>query len=391
MSELKVVIIAHEGEDRTVLQMLVDNTSVARTIWSLPAAPVSITDPSLRRLQDQKPDVILVDIPPSNAAVTLRAIELIHAEIPYSAIFAVGEMSQPQVIVNAMRAGAREYIERPPTTTHLLEAFVRLTSAQRKAQKTQQRGTIITVLNAKGGCGATMVAVNTALALQASHGKVALVDLAQLGHTALHLNLKPSFTISDVLRNLHRLDGALLEGYMMRHDNGLHLLAGATDPVFVDTTTADFAKLFDLLVSQYSYVVVDASSRLDPVTRIVCDVSEQVLLVAHADVPSLWSAARVQQFIVENGNPDRVRLVLNRYRKIAGFSDTDVENATGAKVFWKIPNHYPIVASSIDRGIPVTQTNHSEMARAFVGLASSLTAGDSAEKRRSWSTIFKTA
>lgn len=390
MSELKVVIIAHESEDRTVLQMLVDNTSVARTAWTLATPPVSVTDPLLRRLQDQKPDVILVDIAPNATAANLRAIELLHAEAPSVAIFALGEMTQPQIIVNAMRAGAREYIERPPSTTHLLEAFVRLTSAQRKAQKSKQRGTIITVLNAKGGCGATMVAVNTALALQSSHGHVALVDLAQLGHTALHLNLKPTFTITDVLRNLHRLDGALLEGYMLRHENGLQLLAGATDPVSVDSTTADFAKLFDLLVNQYSYVIVDASSRLDPITRIACDVSEQVLLIAHADVPSLWSAARVQQFIVENGNRDRVRLVLNRYRKIAGFSDSDVEKATGAKVFWKLPNHYPTVATSIDRGIPVTQTNHSEMARSFIGLASSMTANDASEKRRSWS-IFKTA
>ena len=41
-------------------------------------------------------------------------------------------MSQPQVIVSAMRAGAREYIERPTTTTELLEAFIRLSTAQRK-------------------------------------------------------------------------------------------------------------------------------------------------------------------------------------------------------------------------------------------------------------------
>ena len=50
-------------------------------------------------------------------------------------MFAIGSMTQPQVIVSAMRAGAREFIERPTTTTDLLEAFVRLTTAQRKVDR----------------------------------------------------------------------------------------------------------------------------------------------------------------------------------------------------------------------------------------------------------------
>ena len=116
--------------------------------------------------------------------------------MPTAAIFALGSMSQPQLIVNAMRAGAREYIERPTTTTDLLEAFVRLSSAQRKTKtESGQRGKVFSVVNAKGGSGATTVAVNTALSLQSSFGNVALVDLAPLGHDALHLNVKPTFTL----------------------------------------------------------------------------------------------------------------------------------------------------------------------------------------------------
>ena len=114
--------------------------------------------------------------------------------MPDAAVFAIGSMTQPQVIVSAMRAGAREFIERPTTTTDLLEAFVRLSSSQRKVKREGPRGKIFTVVNAKGGSGATTVAVNLALALQSAHGNVALVDLAPLGHAALHLNLKPLFT-----------------------------------------------------------------------------------------------------------------------------------------------------------------------------------------------------
>jgi Flp pilus assembly CpaE family ATPase len=144
-----------------------------------------------------------------------------------------------------------------------------------------------------------------------------------------------------------------------------------------------------LLASHFGYVVVDASTRLDSTTRLVCNLSETVLLVAHTDVASLWSAARVQQYLGETGARERVRLVLNRFRKIPGFSEADAEAAAGIKLLWKIPNHYFAVSSAIDRGVPLMQQNHTEIARSFSGLAAHLTQNDDAVKRAAWS-LFKT-
>ena len=133
MPELSVVIVATDNEQRAVLQVLVDGTSVARTVHTCASFPVAASDPITRRVRSANPDVTLVDIPGENPALALRAIELLHQEMPEAAIFAIGSLSQPQTIVNAMRAGAREFIERPTTTTDLLEAFVRLTTAQRRS------------------------------------------------------------------------------------------------------------------------------------------------------------------------------------------------------------------------------------------------------------------
>jgi len=389
MPELSVVIVAADGEQRAVLQVLVDGTSVAHVVHSCGSFPVTATDPVVRRVQAARPEVVLLDIPTENPAAALRAIEILHQEMPEIALFAIGSMSQPQVIVAAMRAGAREYVERPTTTTDLLEAFVRLAAAQRKVRSEGARGKVYTVVNAKGGCGATTIAVNLALALQSSHSQVALVDLAPLGHAALHLNLKPMFSVADALRNLHRLDASLLESFMTRHNDGLHLLAGANTPAAVEPSTAEYARLFDMLVGHYRYVVVDASTRLDPTTRLVCNLSETVLLVACADVAALWSAARVQQYLEETGARERVRLVLNRFRKIPGFSEAEAEAAAGTKLIWKIPNQYFAVSTAIDRGTPLMQQSHTEIARSFSGLAAVLTANDYEVKRNAWS-LFKT-
>lgn len=388
MAELSVVIVAVDNEQRTVLQVLVDGTSVARTAHTCASFPMAVSDPVVRRVRAATPDVILVDIPGDNAAVALRAIELLHQEMPDSAVFAIGTLSQPQVIVNAMRAGAREFIERPTTTTDLLEAFVRLTTAQRRTQKGGPKGKVFPVVNAKGGSGATTVAVNLALALQAAHGHTVLVDLAPLGHAALHLNLKPSFNVADAIRNLHRMDSSLLESFMTRHSGGLQLLAGTNIPAVVEHSSAEFVKLFEMMVAHYRYVVVDASTRFDGSTRLIANLSEKVLLVACTDVASLWSAARVQQYLGESVNRERVGLVLNRFRKVPGFSEADAEAAAGVKLLWRVPNQYFAISTAIDRGTPVMAQGHSEISRCFTGLAQELTRNDIDVKRTAWS-LFK--
>lgn len=388
MPELTVVIVATDNEQRAVLQVLVDGTSVARTAHTCASFPVAASDPVTRRVRAANPDVTLVDIPADNPTLALRAIELLRQEMNEAAIFAVGNLNQPQVIVNAMRAGAREFIERPTTTTDLLEAFVRLTTAQRRGRQEGVRGKIFSVINAKGGNGATTVAVNLALALQSAHSQTALVDVAPLGHAALHMNLKPVFSVADATRNLHRMDASLLESFMTRHGSGLQLLAGTNVPATVDPSTAEFVRLFDMLVTHFRYVVVDASSRFDAASRLIASLSETVLLVACSDVASLWSAARVQQYLAETGSPDRVRLVLNRFRKVPGFSEADAEAAVGAKLLWRIPNQYFAISGAIDRGTPVMDQRNSEIARCFSGLAQELTRNDVDVKRTAWS-LFK--
>jgi pilus assembly protein CpaE len=389
MPELSVAIFATDNDQRAVLQVLVDGTSVARTVCTNSTMPPAANDPVIRKTRAFAPDVVLVDIATNDLSSTLRAIEVLHQEIPDAALFAIGPMTQPQLIVSAMRAGVREYIERPTTTTDLLEAFVRLSTTRRKPGRESSRGKVFTIVNAKGGSGATTVAVNLALALHSIHHSTALVDVAPLGHCALHLNLKPAFTVSDAITNLHRLDSSLLDSFMARTDRKLQVLAGASSPTAVEPSASDFARLLDTMVGEFHYIVVDASSRLDSATRLVSNLSEKVLLVAHADVASLWSAGRVAQYLGESGSRDRFALVLNRYRKVVGFDEAQTEAAIGAPVLWRIPNQYFAVSTAIDRGVPLVQQGNTEFARSITGLAEHLTKDDLDVKRAAWS-LFKT-
>lgn len=386
MGEISVVLLVPDSEERAVLQMQVDATAVGKTVQTFSSYPVSITDPIVRRIHDVGPDVVIIDVLKQSPAAALRCIELLNSEFPNVGIFACGDTNQSQTIISAMRAGAREFLERPTTVPTLLDALVRLTSAQRKTTNNTQRGKIITVLNTKGGSGATTIAVNTALALQRSSSSTVLVDLAPLGHVSLHLNLRPSFTLLDAMGNVQRLDRTLLETYLISNSDGLQVLAASDRPQAEEVIGADLARLFDVLVANFKFVVVDLSSRLDRVVKLVADLSDKVLLVAQPDVASLWSAAKVHDYLGEVFGSTRVQLVLNRFRKIPGFSDAEVESATRLKVLTRIPSQFQLVSGCIDRGIPVSQQNHSDLSKSYNELAALLVGQQPVvQKRKSFS------
>ncbi|MFZ0731221.1 MAG: hypothetical protein WAM79_02735 [Candidatus Sulfotelmatobacter sp.] len=372
MHGIAVALLTEDREHLTTLQNRVEATRLGTTVFTHVGFPNGPTDSILRQLQDSRAEVVIVDIPSQDSQRAVRTIELIRATTQQIAIFANGEMSQPAAIVSAMRAGAGEYLEHSAGSEALLEALTRFSSSRTRSLGGAGKARVFTFLSAKGGAGCTTAAVNTAVALQQSHGDVVLLDFAPIGHAALHLNLRPQFGIFDALQNLHRMDVSLLDGLMTPTKEGLHLLAGPQQPYPTEPTPGELARLFDLLVNHYRFVVVDASSRLDPTTRLLSDLSNAVLVVAQTDVVSLWSAGRIHGFLEEGTGRDRLRMILNRYKKIPGFTDEDVQNVTNCKVLWKVPNAYQSISPSIDHGTPVVLQEGPEISRSYRALADTL-------------------
>ena len=379
MYSITVGIFSENPERLAILQQRIESTQLGRVVFAHSAFPAMAADSAIRRIQDLRTDIVLVDIDPQDARVAIQAIELVHANAGNISIFVVGTMKDPAVIVSAMRAGAREYLERDAMPESFAEALKRFVDSTSKARASSKRTRILAVANAKGGAGATTVAVNTAVALEQSHGRTVLVDFALLGHAALHLNTKPAFGISDALQNLHRMDLSLLQSFLTPCKGGLQLLAGLQQPLPLAPSVGELARLFDLLVSNFQYVIIDCSNRTDALFRMIADLSNAVLLVTQTDVVSLWSAARVRSFLEQGAGRDRTCLLLNRFKKIPGFSDEDIHKVTNCKLLWKLPNNFHAVGPAIDKGIPIALTESNELGRSFRALASVLAEAASSE------------
>src|SRR5258708_148551 len=123
MPGIAVALLSEDREQSVVLNSRVESTNLARTVLSRVGFPVGPSDAVLRQLQDQRAEVVLVDIDAKNPQRAIRTIELIHASIPEITIFAVGEMSQPTNIVSAMRAGAREFLDDAAGPHTLIQAL----------------------------------------------------------------------------------------------------------------------------------------------------------------------------------------------------------------------------------------------------------------------------
>jgi hypothetical protein len=102
MPELSAVVLSTDNEHRTILQIAVDHTGVGRVANSFNSYPVGTSDLILKSVLTLRPDVVIVDIVPNNPAPALHAIELLQAEIPTSAIIAIGETTKPQIIWDAI-------------------------------------------------------------------------------------------------------------------------------------------------------------------------------------------------------------------------------------------------------------------------------------------------
>src|SRR5271168_2012666 len=379
MHGISVALLTEDREQLSALQVRLEATRLGKAVFSNVGFPSGTTDAILRQLQDSRAEVVVVDISRQDPQRAIRTIELIRATTVQIAIFANGEMTQPASIVASMRAGAGEYVDNSGGSEALLEALTRFASSRTRAPGTAGKARVFSFLSAKGGAGCTTAAVNTAVALQQSVGDVVLVDFAPIGHAALHLNLRPQFGVADALQNLHRMDVTLLDGLMTATPEGLHVLAGPQQPYSTEPTPGELARLFDMLVNHYRYVIVDVSSRLDTTTRLLSDLSNAVLVVTQTDVVSLWSAGRIHAFLEEGSGRDRVRVLLNRYKKIPGFTDDDVKQVTNCKVLWKIPNAFHSVSPAIDHGKPVVLQEGPEISRSFRALAAALAEASSGD------------
>lgn len=279
----------------------------------------------------------------------------------------------PDTILRAMRAGAQEFLPQPFNWSEVLKSLDSISKrVDLHTAKSVERGHIIAASSNKGGVGSTTAATNIAACLVAQNKSVCLVDLVlQFGSVTSFLNIDTSYTILDLVKNLKRIDPLFLDGSLVKHASGIRVLA---EPFYAEDarriTPADIDEILDVLAQSFDFVVVDTPKEFDDMLALVLDKANLILFITEMDVPSLKSAHRALELFERMGIYDKkIRLILNRYVKSKLMTLESVERALGVKVFWTLPNNYPVAIAAVNQGLSIQECDpRSDIAKSYAGL-----------------------
>jgi pilus assembly protein CpaE len=340
-------------------------------------------DRTARKFIEIQPDIVIIDMQDQQAG--LQASSILHAALPDAWLFLSCESSDPQLIIESMRAGAREFLPKPIPPRTLSQAISRFKTEKQRHEEARAAGKLFCITSAKGGSGATSVAINLATSLaEVPKARVSLVDLnSPVGDAVAHLNLKPQFTVSDALESAGRLDSVLLDSYTI-HTHGVAVLPGPKEYKHGHKPNLDsLSRMLEVVVRSYSHSFVDLPFSDDKdQMHLLAELSANIVVVSVPEVPALWRTERLIRFLIASGYSEKIRLVINRAVKNDDITDTEIERVLRLPVYWKLANNYKGSIRAINSGVPLVSQNHSELARNYRDLAYDLAGIPLPGKRR---------
>jgi len=328
----------------------------------------------------RKADLLIFQLSENAAADLQRALAVVQNG-EANEVFLISDTADSQILMQAMRAGVKEFFMQPLNPVEIKEALERFKErqSQGKALPESKRGSIISVFGSKGGVGTTTVSVNLAVSLSQGEPKksVALLDMNTLfGEIPLFLEMAPKFHWGEITKNIDRLDNTFLKNILTQHKSGVQVLPS---PAYLNghvrPTPDIMSRLLALMKQMFDYIIIDAGQSTDDTSIKVLEVSDMLMLITILSLPCLANTNKLLRSLTEMGYvpKDKINVVLNRYIKKGEISLGDAEAGIGKELFWVVPNDYNTSMSAINRGKPLLNVAPgAAITKSFVDMAKSL-------------------
>ena len=323
-------------------------------------------------------DLLLVDIDVENPEEMTHLSRIVQQQKGKTAVVVTAADVTTHGIRGLIRQGIDDFVPQPLEAQDLFEAVEAARLKLRSLRSADGLGQVIAVGRAKGGTGATTVAIHTAIALAAKKRrkdpgkKVALLDLdLHFGDIGMQLDLPANDTFAEIIKDPSRLDPELLHQAMTRHEaSGISVLQAPALPVPLDAMRSDTTRrLIELTREEFDYVVVDLPLALPRWLEAVLQQSDKLLLVTQLNVPAIRQTRRLMDILGDEGLFDMpVSTVLNRY--VWRFSERgrikEAQAALGSPFNHLLPNDYEQTLDAINRGVSIFEVSkRSKLSRAI--------------------------
>jgi len=333
----------------------------------------------------------------ANSDQAIKLIQRLSAESPKTALISAAHNAAPDLLLQSLRAGAREFLQLPISAEELKTVMDRVAEfCAGQVETPRKKGRMVAVFSSKGGCGTSFIATNLAAAANA---RTVLVDLnLQAGDLPLFLGVDPKYSFADMAENRNRLDDALIKSFVTPFSSNLSLLAAPREADSADEIEPEHVfEVLQRLRETYEYVVLDPQHTFDSITLAALHQSDEIVLVLTLDIPAIRSTQRALEIFDRLGYPrKKIRIVVNRWSKQIDLDLRHVEKFLGESVVGFLPSDYQTAVTSINLGQPLVQSEpNSKIAQEIRRVARTLAVGavgvaDEPEPRRNlWNSFFK--
>jgi len=350
-----------------------------RFVTAFPDYPVGQLNAQLTpSLQAAEAVLCLIDFDKSkeSAAQTATLARRVNGS---TILVALSADESPDLILQAMRAGCGEYLGKPLQAERLASSLRGLCARwlSNGARPVQLPGRILAFLGVRGGAGATTLAVHLGTFLARRHAqKTLIIDLhPHLGHVALLLGMDAHrHNFHELLHNLARLDGTLLNSYVARHSSGVDVLLSPeslsdNNPISADAQSRAIRFCADV----YDQVLIDCAGGWNRVNQTTISCCNDLFLVATPEVPALRDLARYMDRLLESEVPPAmISVVINQYDSRRTVTIDDIERAIRHPVAFTVPTSTAELMHAVDTGEPLSPDKKSEFASQVRKWASSL-------------------
>lgn len=268
----------------------------------------------------------------------------------------VGDKPAPEVLIEAMRRGIREYLPYPLDPKQVRSVLMRIRSRVSTGSENSEHGRVSVILGARPGVGGTTIAVNLAtLFAKAAPGKTLLADLARPeGEVPFFLEVACEYTWGDLLEDVSRLDETYLASTVAKSGDLAVLAApsGGGSPA-----PEALQALFETLRAAYPHIIVDASMEPEGYLSRSAEFADDILLVTELTMPSL-AAAKKAVDAIRRADPDasrKLKVVASRTVKNGGIEVNDAAEALGCPIEWTVPGVFAEAMSAVNQGEPLVK------------------------------------
>jgi DNA-binding response OmpR family regulator len=365
MSE-KILIVDDDLESLKLISLMLQ-----RRGYEVTAAQSG--EQALSKIENENPNLIILDVmmPDIDGYEVCRHLranpQTSHLPvIMFTAKTLVGDK------VAGFQAGADDYLTKPIHPAELVshvESLLQRSKSALAERRLVSQARIVGVMGAKGGVGASTLALNLAVAacqhtasVRGEQGRSVRVSIADvrpgLGSVALLLGQMPQGGLA-TLTNLNpaNLDQEMIESQISIHSSGLRYLPASLQPdsgqghLLVDHIDA----VLSHMMSTADLLFLDLGSVLDEVTRQAvarCDVVVVVVEPEHL-CPKLAEALLDQLESLDPPPGDLRVFLVKRVESDATYSQEEVENLLGRELAAVVKPAGELSRRAVEQGTPI--------------------------------------